>query len=400
MSDNEIQVMAVRYADRRYFMMRYVDPVTGKQKARSTGTTIRREAERVAAKWEQELQQGTYRPKRNITWDEFRERYEQEKLSSLAPSTQKTAATAMNHLERIVDPLKLASVNAETLSKFQAALRREGKKDTTIGVILSHLRPALSWAVTMGMLSSVPDIHRPKAAKGRKLMRGRPITGEEFDRLLEAVPKVRPHDASVWVNYLTGLWLSGLRLEESTILSWDDDAPFAIDLSGRRPRFRIYAEAEKGRQDRYLPMTPDFVEFILKTPKEERVGTIFKLNGVYTKEEISLKRICRNISAIGKKAGVVVNKTAGKYASAHDLRRSFATRWASRVKPATLQLLMRHKSIETTLKYYVDQDADDVADELWKGYPGLGNSLGNTPTIAHKKSEKGSGDGSTETLSQ
>src|SRR3954471_772624 len=40
-------------------------------------------------------------------------------------------------------------------------------------------------------------------------------------------------------------------------------------------------------------------------------------------------------------------------------------RWASRLKPATLQLLMRHRSIETTMKYYVDQDADEVADELW-----------------------------------
>ncbi len=47
-----------------------------------------------------------------------------------------------------------------------------------------------------------------------------------------------------------------------------------------------------------------------------------------------------------------------KYASAHDLRRSFGTRWASRVKPTTLQLLMRHESIETTLKYYVAQDTD------------------------------------------
>jgi len=29
---------------------------------------------------------------------------------------------------------------------------------------------------------------------------------------------------------------------------------------------------------------------------------------------------------------------------------------------------MRHKAIETTLKYYVAQDADDVADELWASY--------------------------------
>jgi hypothetical protein len=29
---------------------------------------------------------------------------------------------------------------------------------------------------------------------------------------------------------------------------------------------------------------------------------------------------------------------------------------------------MRHRSIETTMKYYVGLDADDVADELWQGY--------------------------------
>ena len=68
----------------------------------------------------------------------------------------------------------------------------------------------------------------------------------------------------------------------------------------------------------------------------------------------------------------------------------FGTRWASRVKPATLQLLMRHKSIETTLKYYVDQDADDVADELWKAHSGPGNTLDNTPSPEPKKTEKGS----------
>jgi integrase len=145
-------------------------------------------------------------------------------------------------------------------------------------------------------------------------------------------------------------------------------------------------------------MTPDFAEFILKTPQEERVGPVFKVIGFYTGEPVTLKRISRIISAVGKKAGVVVNKAAGKYASAHDLRRSFGTRWASRVKPVTLQLLLRHKSIETTLKYYVDQDADEVADELWKAHSGSGNTLGNTPPKSGKKRKNGSAEQSAETL--
>ena len=48
----------------------------------------------------------------------------------------------------------------------------------------------------------------------------------------------------------------------------------------------------------------------------------------------------------------------------------------------------------------VDQDADDVADELWKVHSGLGNTLGNTPPKSAKKDEKGSADESTETLSE
>ncbi len=306
----------------------------------------------------------------------------------------------MNHLERVINPERLASVTTETLSLFQAKLRKEGMKETTIGVVLSHLRPTLSWTVSMGMIFKVPDMHRPKGAKGHKLMRGRPITAEEFERMVAAVPKVRTLDAPLWTNYLNGLWLSGLRLEESTILSWDEDSPISIDLGGRHPRLRIYAEAEKGRKDRLLPMTPDFAEFIQNTPESEREGPVFKINGIYTGEPVTLKRISRTISAIGRKANVVVNKTEGKYASAHDLRRSFGTRWASRVKAATLQLLMRHKSIETTLKYYVDQDADEVADELWKAHAALGNSLGNTPSKSAKKDEKGSADESTESLSE
>ena len=199
-------------------------------------------------------------------------------------------------------------------------------------------------------------------------MRGRPITTEEFKRMIKAIPKVRKHDPTLWERYLTGLWLSGLRLEESTVLSWDEDSPFAVDLTGKHPRFRIYAEAEKGNRDRLLPLTPDFADLLLSTPEEERTGAVFPLLGHWTGKPISPRRIGRVVSAIGKLAKVVVNKADGKYASAHDLRRAFGTRWATRVMPATLQLLMRHQSIETTMRYYVDLDANDLAAELWNRF--------------------------------
>jgi hypothetical protein len=68
-----------------------------------------------------------------------------------------------------------------------------------------------------------------------------------------------------------------------------------------------------------------------------------------------------------------------KYATAHDLRRSFGTRWAKRVMPMVLVEMMRHDSIETTKRYYVSTDAMETADMLWDmPEAGFGNKTGDT----------------------
>ena len=404
--NDEVRVSVASYGEGRNLMMTYFDPISGKKVPKSSGTTDRREAERQAAVWQDELNTGRYQAPSKLPWTEFRKRYEEEKLATLADRTVETAASALNHLERVLNPDRLSKLTAATMSRFQAKLRAEGMKDVTIASHLRHLKAALSWAESLGLLAKVPKITMPKRAKGQKLMRGRPITSEEYERMLMAIPKARPHDPDQWERYLTGLWLSGLRLEESLILSWDQDAPFCVCLTGRRPAFRIYSEAQKSNKSQLLPITPDCAQWLLETPEKDRTGPVFTIMGLQSGKPITSKRISRIITRIGKKANVVVNravrwvneKDAGKlrrvrkevpkYASAHDLRRAFGTRWAPRVKPATLQLLMRHSNIETTLRYYVAQDSDDVADELWKDWGdntqktessvnGFGNTCGN-----------------------
>ncbi len=93
------------------------------------------------------------------------------------------------------------------------------------------------------------------------------------------------------------------------MVSWDVDADFSIDLSGKYPRLRIYAEAQKGRRDELLPITPDFAEFLLQTPEEERTGHVFTVRrrrgGAIRDPDL----IGPVISQIGKTAGVIVNKS-------------------------------------------------------------------------------------------
>jgi integrase len=73
--------------------------------------------------------------------------------------------------------------------------------------------------------------------------------------------------------------------------------------------------------------------------------------------------------------------TLNKYASTHDLRRSFGTRWSRRVMPAVLKDVMRHSDISTTMKYYVRGNAQVTAAELWRIAPCTSKASADSTTL-------------------
>jgi integrase len=375
----EIKVTVCKYPDRRNLVLRYLDLTTGKQKTKSAGTPNESEAIKAAGKWEDELRSGRYAAPSKLTWANFRERYETEKLSAMPKSTQVAYSVALDHLERITAPDRLAKLTAQVMSRFQAEARKQGMKATTLARHLRCIKAALRWGERQGLLAKAPNIEMPKLAKGQSLAKHRPVTPEEFDRLLVAVPKVRPNDAPAWERLLSGLWLSGLRLSEAVALDWND-GPFVLDVHGKHPAFRIEAEGQKSRRSEVAPATPDFCEWILaETPEEDREGKVFKLVDGDTGNPLALHTIGPVVSTIGRKAGVVVGQTEklvdedGRrvskpvklFAGAHDLRRSFCTRWSRKVMPAVLQRLARHAHVSTTMSFYVSSTADEIGADLW-----------------------------------
>lgn len=375
---DEIRVHVVKYPDRDNLVMRYLDPLTNKHVTKSARTTKQSEAEKAAGKWEAELRDGRYKAICRMTWKEFRKKYETEVLPGFADGTGDCKATVMNHLEKAINPQRVADITTARLSAFVAKLRADGMKDTTLAGQVAHLKPVLRWAVKQGYLRAMPDIEKPKRAKGvNRAMRGRPVTGEELERMLGKVKDKRKHEPEKWKRLIRGLYLSGLRLGEALALSWDDGAEIAVDTSGKYPALRIRAEAEKAHRDRLLPISPEFTEFLLAVPEGDRHGLVFAIEG--PDGPLSTKRASRYISSIGKAAKVVIDKAADRYATAHDLRRSFGSRWAPRVTPAVLRDLMRHSSITTTMSYYVDLNAENVGDVLRSA---LGNKVGNNAESA------------------
>jgi integrase len=370
---SEIKVHVIDYG-RKNLYMRFVDPLTNKQVMKSTGTNKRRDAERVAAKWEHDLREGRYQSPSKITWEEFWEQFDRDYLSGLSVGSQKNSLCVCSLAEQFQKPSRISDVNNDWTTGFQTWLRERGLSEETILGYCSYLRSALQWAYDRKMITEIPKFIRPKR-RGALLSKGRPITTEEFERMLSAVPKVirQPEHVEHWKHYLTGLWWSGLRLTESQNLYWDRDDRLCIDLSHKRPMFWIPGQLEKGGKDRYLPMAPEFAEFILRTPEEDRHGKVFTLN----KRRMGDGPLCgsevgRTASKIGKAANIAVHthpKTGKvKFASAHDLRRSFGFRWSSKVMPAVLKELMRHERIDTTMKYYVCRNADATADVIWDAY--------------------------------
>lgn len=377
-----MNIIVFKRTGRKFFEAQWKDPVTGKKKTRSTKKTTRRDAERFAALLEKELLSPAKKVDR-IKWVDFRRRYEDEALLGKSEKTVGKDKSTLNKIEDLLNPEYLDNISASEIGKMKKALYKEGLEPFTIKSHLSITGKFLRWAIRQKLLLDMPTIDMPKKVTGR---RGRAITPEEFDRVLGKVETVVGKKAAEsWKLLLNGFWWGGLRLEEAMRLHWDENSGFYPDFSGKRPMFNISGHAEKGRKDRVLPMAPEFADLIRDLPREGFVFNPQRRMAPYHLR-ISADHVGKVISEIGEKAKVKVSEIKGKakFASAHDFRRSFGSRWAMRVLPPVLMELMRHDQISTTMVFYVGRNAQVAAEAAWDAM------LPSTDTFANtdKKEEK------------
>lgn len=359
-----IRVNVFRQGDRPGLVAEWRDPHTGKLKRRSTGTKVRRDAERIAAKIEKEVNEGTYQAK-HVTWKDFRQRYVDHRKVEWAPATLKRVNTVLDTVEAYIKPGLLRGVDSAAVLKIHGELIRKGLSPAGIASVLRHLKAALRWALRKRLIREIPDIEMPKEASKAG---GRAVTGEEFDRWLEAIAKEVPKaDVESWKRALWLLWNSGLRIGEAVKLDWTNDRHLTVDLSGKFPRFVIAAGTSKNRKHQKFPMAPECYRWLMETPEAERQGLMIRptIGG----SPVGYGCVVKIIARSGKAAGIIVgrdSKDEPVFASAHDLRRSAATRWAAKVQPAVLQAYMRHASPATTAKFYTDRSAEPIASALWE----------------------------------
>lgn len=342
----------------KYWLIRLATRSIDGWQEKSTKETQRRAAERVAAQIVAGL---VVVEARRMTWKTFRARYEADHLSTLSrPGCFKSAA---NKLESMVTLTYLDELDAPAMKQWRHKMLTKGMPSTTVSSYLKHVRASLGWAEECGYIKHAPRVRTGSTSK----MKGRALTGEEFDKLILNTVKVvgRKRDAQ-WKRLLWGLWHLGLRLQEALDFSWDDDefiTPYRLNSS--TPMLRYPVMAHKNRKDQLVPITPEAATFLRSIQPNEPTGRVFPVMGGRKPMTVA-DRVSREISKIGKKALVVTSGNSAKkrHATAHDLRRSFAKRLAPKLNSVQLQLMMRHADSKTTRVHYAEVDAEQLAREI------------------------------------
>lgn len=354
-----VRVYVYNRSGRGVLYMGYRDPATGRKRSRSTGTSNRREAERVAALWEQDINlRGS--SDGSMPWGMFVDLYTERHLSTLRDSAAKAALSSLTIFERIARPRTIGDVTTSLITDWLTAYRREVASEQTVRSRLGAIKAALNWAADVGVISQAPHVPRQRKSGRRSGSKGRAVDTAEFAAMLRAAP------CRQWRRNLRCLWLSGLRLGEAINLDWCDPDAIHVDLDGATPWLIVPGDRNKDGDDHRLPITPDWAAWLRRTPADQRTGRVLqwpkkKRRAAHSERQL-MDFASKQISEIGRRAGVVVNQQTGKTASAHDLRRSFGVRWSRRVMPQVLQLLMRHDDISTTMRYYVGSDVQHAAD--------------------------------------
>lgn len=359
----------------RPIQLRYTCPSEGREIRISTGTTDETEALAQKQKLEAKLLLGLdAKPRRRakggatMSWEEFRERYTDLHLSTLREKSAIDAESRLDVAERILKPRTLGDVaNSEALHYLQQQLLRgaESRFDRPRSKVTARnymlvVTGALNWAAFMEWLPSVPKLKPIKIAK-LKQMKGRPLTADEFAAMLKATEAVVGAVAAPsWRHMLRGLWASGLRLGELLHVHWTNKR-FIVPVWPAQALgvLAIPSSMQKNDTEETIPLLPEFERLLLKTPDDQRTGWAFNPLSLDSRAGRKVRTarpavgwVSKVISDIGEKAEIVVNDD-GKFASAHDLRRSCADRLISAgLQEREVAAVMRHASVETTRKHY------------------------------------------------
>jgi len=246
-------------------------------------------------------------------------------VRGMARRTQQSYVSAVRrlakHYRRSPD-----QVTADEVQSYLAQMIEvEGLSWSTCSIAANAFR--FLYHVTLGLKAI--DFVVPQPRQPQRLPEI--LSGEEVSRLFAAV--AHPKHRLVFET----IYACGLRVSEATQLKVRD-----VD----RDRMTVRIEQGKGRKDRYVPLSKRL---------------LLRLEGYWSTErprhwvfQGSAPDRCLHISAV-QKAYTLAKLRAGiqKHGGVHALRHAYATHMIeSGVDVLTVQRLLGHRSVSTTMRYF------------------------------------------------
>ena len=360
------QVEKVGKAKASYYVG-WFDP-EGRKRCQSCGPGAagRNAAYKLREKRQAELLSGTYESNAKKTWDDFRKEFEAKIADGMLPSTRRLVLETLGQFERVINPKRIGAIKTQTIDEYRSNRRGDrGKKKgdkispATVNRELRHLRAILRKAFKWGYLPTMPDFQFEK--EPRKLPRY--VNPEHFAAIYHACWEVKePADlpyppADWWRGLLITGYMTGWRISELLALRRED-----LDLNQGTAITRW--EDNKGKRDERVKLHPVVVEHLRRLPGFDPAVFPWKDNRRALQEQFAMIQ-----EAAGIKLPCRGNHEHTRYCylyGFHDLRRVFASMNAEKLTPDKLQLLMRHKSYQTTQRYInMFRQVDAAVDSLY-----------------------------------
>ena len=330
------------------YIIRWFD-ASGRRCERSSRTTDKRTAERIAQKLEADValqREGVVDPQRVRLVEADRvplEGHLGEYLEHLRLQERSGKhVTAINrHVNRLIAEAgisRLSQLSADLTERFLGRLEAEGRSARTRNAHHASFRGFGNWLVKRGRLEANPfaSVARADEERGRRRVR-RALIPEEVESLLLVADR---RGRRGW--YAVALW-AGLRRSELARLTWGD-----IDQEERL----VIVERGKARRRDEIPLHPELVAELDRL----RPAAAHPKARVFPKPVTDAQRRSDFLEA-----KIPTVDDSGRVADLHSLRGTLGTLLARHgVAPQLAQKIMRHTDYRVTLRHYTTLRVEDT----------------------------------------
>ena len=303
-------------SDKNGFVLKFYCPIQRTRIRRNCGTRDRRTARRILRECRERLLSGEYAASGGAitaehvqgmpiasaneanshggilrTWQDCRERYRHHRTNRGRERSRLDALSRISIAERIFEGycedhglqeglIVSACMTLDMLEYLQDRLlagdesRLDSRSPNTVNSMVGAVMAFIRFCAKHGWIDSVPAIEKLDVDE---VMKGRPVAGEEFERMLEVTPHiVGAESAPSWQFSLRILWGSGFRVGDLMDFSWDDDRHIYPVLSQRSSLHStlLIPSTQKNGRVQEIPMLPELEELLSGVPKSRRSGWI------------------------------------------------------------------------------------------------------------------------------